>query len=97
MADKIRQATAHKAVEMFLRFIVLFPGDVARSRITFLAMTNSLKLININGGRYKTMKTRINNAGLTDKPSLETTYMTAGGMSNVKKRVSSLRLVTDVW
>ena len=96
MVNKIRQVTAHKAVEMFLRFIVLFLGDVARSRFTFLAMTNSLKLMNINGGRYKTLKSRKKTEPKTSRPLLEIKYMKTGGMSDIRKRVSSLRLVTEV-
>ena len=49
MYNNIRQATTHKAVEMFLKFFVfLFPD------VTFPAMMNNLKLKNMNGGRNKT-------------------------------------------
>ena len=91
------QPTAHKAVEMFFKFIVvLFPGDTARSRCTFLAMTNNLKLTNINGGRNTAMRT-IKNTGLENSklyPKL--ICMTVVVICNIARRVSSLRLVTDV-
>ena len=55
MYNNPRQATAHKAVEMVLKFIVvLFPGDSVRPRRTFLAMVISLRLTNINGGKNMT-------------------------------------------
>ena len=42
---------------MFFKFIVvLFPGDTVRSRCTFLAMVNNLKLTNINSGRNIVVK-----------------------------------------
>ena len=57
MYNNIRQETAHKVIEMFFKFaVVLFSGDTARSRCTFLAMVNNLKFTNINGGRNKAMK-----------------------------------------
>ena len=91
------QATAHKAVEMFFKFIVvLFPGDTVRSRCTFLAMVNNLKLKNINGGRNKAMKI-IKNTGLEiTKLYAKIICMTVVVSSNIVRRVSNLRLVTDV-
>ena len=64
MYNNIRQATAHKAIEMFFKFtVVLFSGDTtARSRCTFLAMVNNLKLTNINGGRNKAIEIIKNSA-----------------------------------
>ena len=62
MDSNIRQPTAHKAVEIFFKFIVvLFLGDTARSRCTFLAVVNNVKLTNINAGR-NTAKIIIKNA-----------------------------------
>ena len=55
MDNNIKQATAHKPVEMFLKFAtVLLSG--ARSRCNFLAMANNLKLTKINGGTNMTTK-----------------------------------------
>ena len=92
----IRQATAHKAVEMFFEFtVVLFPGAIARSRCNFLAMANNFKLTKINGGTNMTVKI-IKNIGKDMTPYLEIIYTTADGISNITRKVSSLRLVTDV-
>ena len=55
--NNMKQATAHKPVEIFFKLIfVLFPGDAALSRCTFLAMINNLKLTKINGKKNKAMK-----------------------------------------
>ena len=97
MDIKIRQATAHKDVEMFLKFVdVLFPGDTARSSCSLLAMMNNLKLTNINGRRNKAMKTNKNTAQEVTKAFLDIIFIIITGMSNIARRVSSLRLVTDV-
>ena len=88
---------AHKDVEMFLKFLdVLFPGDTARSSCTLLAMMNNLKLININGRRNKAVKINKNTAQEFTKAFLEIIFIIITGMSNFARRVSSLRLVTDV-
>ena len=57
MYNKVGPAAAHKAVEMFLKFVVvLFSGDTARSSCTFLAMMNNFILTNINEGRNNAMR-----------------------------------------
>ena len=69
--SNIRQATAHKPIELFFKFIVvLFPGNTARSRCTFLAMVNNLKMTNPNGGRNNAMKIIANVPGEKTKPFL---------------------------
>ena len=75
---------------------MLFSGDTARSQCTFLAIINSLKLTNINGGRYKAKKIIKNTGPEITKSFLEIVHMTIAGKSNIVRRVSSLRLVTDV-
>lgn len=97
MDNNIRKATSHKPVEMFLNFTaVLVPGVTARLRCTFLRMINNLILTNINGGRNKHMKSSSNVTTGIIKPFLEIIYMIVVGMSKIARRVSSLRLVTDV-
>ena len=97
MYNKIRQATAHKAVEMFLKFVVvLFPDDTACSSCIFLAMMYNFKLTNINGGRNNAMKINEKTAQEITKAFLEIIFIIITGMSNIARRVSSLRLVTDV-
>ena len=98
MHNNIRQPTAHKAVERLLEFIVvLFSGNTARSRCTFLAMINNLKLRKINNGRNKAKKIIKDTAPeIKFIPVLEITLMAAVEMINIARRVSSLRLVTDV-
>ena len=84
-------------MEMFFKFFhFLFPGDTDRLLRSFLAMTANLKLTNINGGKNKAMRiTKFTEIEIT-KPFLEIIYKTAIGMSNIARRVSGLRLVTDV-
>ena len=89
--------TAHKPIEMFLKFfLVLFPGDAALSWRTFLTMINNLKLTNIIGGKNKALKAIKYAASGITKAFLDIIYKTMVGMSNIARRVSSLRLVTDV-
>lgn len=95
MYNNKRQATAHKADEMFFKFIlVLFPVDTARC--TFLAMMNNFKLKNINRGRNKARRIIKDNVAEITKFIREIVYMTVGTMSIIARRASSLRLVTDV-
>ena len=54
------QATAHKAVEIFI--VVPSFGYVACLWCALLAMTNNLKLTKINGKRNKGRKIIVNNA-----------------------------------
>ena len=97
MYNNIKQATTHKAIEMFCKFtVVLFSGDTARSRCTFLTMINSLKLTKINGGRNKARKMSKSIAPEIARPFLEIMRMTVIGISNIARRDNSLRLVTDV-
>ena len=57
MYNNIRQATTHNGVEMFFKhFVLIFPGDTARSLHTFLTTTNNLKLTNIIGGRSRAIR-----------------------------------------
>ena len=95
--NNIRQPTTHNAVEMFFKFFLfLFSCDTARSRRTFLAMMNNLKLTNINGGRNKAMRMiKFSELEITKLP-LEIVNMTIVEMSIIATKVSSLRLVTDV-
>ena len=93
MNNNIRQATTHKPVEMFFKFIfALFSGNTARSRCTFLAIANNLKLTNINGGRYKTRRINKKTAREITRLFLEIVNMTVVVMSNIPKKVRSLRL-----
>ena len=97
MYNNIREAKTHKAIEMFCKFtVVLFSGDAARSRCTFLTMMNNFKLTNINGGRNKARKMSKSIATEITKPFLEIICMTVIGISNIARRVNSLCLVTDV-
>ena len=98
MHNKIRQPTAHKAVEMFfILIVVLLSGNTVRSRCTFLAMIINLKLTKINDGRNKAKKIIKDTAPeIKFIPVLEMTLMTAVEMINIPRRVSSLRLFTDV-
>ena len=97
MYSNIRLARSHKAVEMFFKFFhFLFPGDTDGLLRSFLAMTANLKLTNINGAKNKAMTiSKFTEIDIT-KPFLEIIYKTATGMSTIPRRVSSLRLVTDV-
>ena len=97
MYNNIRQATAHKAVEMFLKFFdVFFPGDTARSSCTCLAMMYNFKLTNINGGMNNAMKINEKTAQEITQAFLEIIFIIIMGISNIPRRVKSLRLVTDV-
>ena len=95
--NNIGQATTHKAVEMFWKFLfALVSGDTCRSRWAFLAMVNNLKLTNINGGRHNaSIMIKNTGRGIT-KLFLEIMYITTVGMSNIEKTVRILRLVTDM-
>ena len=97
MQNNIRQATTHKAIQMFCKFtVVLFSGDAARPRCTFLTTINHLKLTKINGGRNKARKISKSIAPEIAKLFLEIMRRTVIGKSNIARRVNSLRLVTDV-
>ena len=97
MDSNTRQATTHKAVEtVFKFFVVLFSGDAALSRCTFRTMINNLKLTNINGGRNKPRKIVIVTGKEIIKPFIDIKHLTAIVVTNIARRVSSLRLVTDV-
>ena len=93
MYNNIRKAKTHKPIEMFFKFIVvLFPGDTIRSRCTFLAMVNNLKLTNINSGRNIVVKIIKNTVEEITKPFSEIIPMTAAMTSSITRRVSNLRL-----
>ena len=97
MYNKIRQATTHKPVEMFLNFfLVLFPDNTARPLSTFLTIINNLKLTNINSGRNMTRRIVRDTVPEITKSLLEITYMTVVRISDTARRVSNLRLVTVV-
>ena len=97
MENNIKQATAHKPTEMFFKFtVVLCPGGTVRLRVTFLAIASNLKLANINGGKNNATKIAKNTAREIAVPVLEIIYTTVVVISNIARRVSSLRLVTDV-
>ena len=86
--NNMRQPTTHNAGEMFFKFSLLpFSSDTARSRCTFLAMMNNLRLININGGRNKTMRMiKFNELEITKLP-LEIVNMTIVKVSNIARKL----------
>ena len=89
MYNNIRQATAHKVVEMFLKFVVvLFSGDTARSSCTFLAMMNNSKLKNIKGGRNNEDQRKT--AQGNTQAFLEIIFIITMEISNIPRRVNSL-------
>ena len=97
MYNSIRQATAHKPIKVFLKFIlVLFRGDAVRSRCTFLAMIRNFKLTNMNGRRIELIKIIKDTVEKIGKPFSEIIHMTAVVTTNIARKVSNLRLVTDV-
>ena len=82
---------------MLFKFtVVLRPGDIARLRFSFIAITNNLKLTNRNGGKNNATKIATNTAEEITILLLEIIDMTVVVMSNVARRANSLRLVTDL-
>ena len=88
--NNIRQATAHRPIEMFFKFIVvLFNGDIARSRRTFLTMINNLKFTKINSGINNAMRiAKKTEPRITFIPLPEIIYMAVVMMSNIARKVS---------
>ena len=96
MQSKIKQATTHKAPEIFLELIVVFfSGDVLRSRSDLRTMINNFKLTNTNGGRHRPMNISKNSVADIPKAFLPTRNVTFFTVKNTAMRASSLPLVTD--
>ena len=97
MDNTTRQATTNKQAEILFKFTVgSFSVDVVFMRRTPLEILKSLKLMNIK------QKNRMIKRNITASvqeiimSSAEITYKVVCTMSNTARRVSSLRLVTDV-
>ena len=95
MDNATRQTTTNKQVEILFKFTVfLFSADVAFFRRTSLEILNSLKLRYTRRGNTAVLKT-IAACVLDIMTSfIEMTCKAVGKMSNIARRVSSLRLFT---
>ena len=81
---------------LFKLIVVLFLRDIAFFRRTSLEILNSLKLRYSNGGNTAITKISTLSALGMILSFLEITFKLTWKVSNIARRVSSLRLVTDV-
>ena len=92
-----RQAATNKQVEILFKFsVVPFSDDVAFLRRTSLEILNSLKLRYSNGRNIAMTKVIIWNVLFMIMPFVEMLYKVLLIRSSIARRVSILRLVTDV-
>ena len=95
MESITRQATTNKQVEILFKFsVVLSPGDIFVRR-KYREILNSLKFMYSSGGDETTTKTNITFLAMI-MSFVEITYKEVKKMSSIARRVSSLRLVTDL-
>ena len=95
ICNTTRQKTAKKQVEMLFKFILLCWDDVSPGR-TSLEIWNSLKLMNANGRNTLVMEIMTMNVVEMTMSYVDITYMVVWSKSNIARRMSSLRLVTNV-
>ena len=96
MDNITRQATTKKQVEILFKFnVVLSPGDVFVRR-KYREILNSLKFMYSNGGDETIVKINIKKFLAMIMSFVEITYKEVKKISSIARRVSSLRLVTDV-
>ena len=97
MHNTTRVPTTNKQVEILFKFIVvLFSGDVAFLRRTFLEMMNNLKLEYIKGGNTTRATVSMLRAFGMIILSLKIMFKVIYTISNIARGVSSRCLVTDV-
>ena len=92
-----REAEASKQAEILFKFfVVLSSADILFLRRISLDILNSLKLKYSNGGNEAIIKVTITDAQGMIMSFEEITHKVVYKISIIARRVSSLRLVTDV-
>ena len=95
--DSTTRPTTNKQVEILFKFIVvLVSGDATFLRRTSLEILNSLKLRYTSGRNTVTIKIVKSSVLAIIMSFVAITCNAVWKMSNIARRVSSLRLVTDV-
>ena len=95
--DSTTRPTTNKQVEILFKFIVvLVSGDATFLRRTSLEILNSLKLRYTSGRNTVTIKIVKSSVLAIIMSFVAITCNAVKKMSNIARRVSSLRLVTDV-